>query len=118
MFDSLRPHGLSPTRLLQPRNSPGKNTRVGCHFLLQLYGKRIIHVNCPDNFLILYYYNKILSIMITMLFVTFTLYMKFFPLTSTSSHFSLPQLLCYCSFHFFRLSWHVSDIRNYFSFST
>ena len=33
--DSLRPHGLQPTRLLRPWNSPGKNTGVGCHFLLQ-----------------------------------------------------------------------------------
>ena len=33
--DSVRPHGLHPTRLLHPWDSPGKNTRVGCHFLLQ-----------------------------------------------------------------------------------
>ena len=33
--DSLRPHGLQPARLLCPWNSPGKNTGVGCHFLLQ-----------------------------------------------------------------------------------
>ena len=32
---SLQPHGLRPTRLLCPWNSPGKNTGVGCHFLLQ-----------------------------------------------------------------------------------
>ena len=31
----LRLHGLEPTRLLCPWNSPGKNTGVGCHFLLQ-----------------------------------------------------------------------------------
>ena len=31
----LQPHGLQPTRLLCPWDSPGKNTRVGCHFLLQ-----------------------------------------------------------------------------------
>ena len=30
--DSLRPHGLGSTRLLCPRNSPGKNTRVDSHF--------------------------------------------------------------------------------------
>ena len=36
MSDSLRPHGLQPTRLLHPWNSPGKNTGVGCHFLLQI----------------------------------------------------------------------------------
>ena len=34
MSDSVRPHGEQPTRLLCPRDSPGKNTRVGCHFLL------------------------------------------------------------------------------------
>ena len=33
--DSLRPHGLQPARLLCPRDSPGKNTGVGCHALLQ-----------------------------------------------------------------------------------
>ena len=34
MSDSLQPHGLY-TRLLCPWNSPGKNTGVGCHSLLQ-----------------------------------------------------------------------------------
>ena len=33
--DSLRPHGRSPTRLRRPWDFPGKNTGVGCHFLLQ-----------------------------------------------------------------------------------
>ena len=32
---TLRPHGLWPTRLFHPWNFPGKNTGVGCHFLLQ-----------------------------------------------------------------------------------
>ena len=31
----LQPHGLYPTRLLCPWDFPGKNTGVGCHFLLQ-----------------------------------------------------------------------------------
>ena len=35
MSDSLRPHGLLPARLLCSWNFPGKNTGVGCHFLLQ-----------------------------------------------------------------------------------
>ena len=35
MSDSLRPCGLKPTRLLCPWDSPGKNSGVGCHFLLQ-----------------------------------------------------------------------------------
>ena len=29
------PHGWQPTRLSGPWDSPGKNTGVGCHFLLQ-----------------------------------------------------------------------------------
>ena len=33
--DSVRPHRRQPTRLPCPWDSPGKNTRVGCHFLLQ-----------------------------------------------------------------------------------
>ena len=35
MSDSLQPQGLQPTRLLCPWNSPGKNTGVDCHSLLQ-----------------------------------------------------------------------------------
>ena len=33
--DSLQPHGLWPTRLLSPWDSPGTDTGVGCHALLQ-----------------------------------------------------------------------------------
>ena len=33
--DSLQPHGLYPTRFLCLWDFPGKNTGVGCHFLLQ-----------------------------------------------------------------------------------
>ena len=32
---TLRPHRRQPTRLPCPWESPGKNTGVGCHFLLQ-----------------------------------------------------------------------------------
>ena len=35
MSSSFQPHGLQPTRLLCPWDSPGKKTGVGCHFLLQ-----------------------------------------------------------------------------------
>ena len=35
MSDSLRPHGLQPTRLLHPWDFPGKSTGVGCHCLLR-----------------------------------------------------------------------------------
>ena len=33
--DSVRPHRRQPTRLPRPWDPPGKNTGVGCHFLLQ-----------------------------------------------------------------------------------
>ena len=32
---TLQPHRQQPTRLPHPWDSPGKNTGVGCHFLLQ-----------------------------------------------------------------------------------
>ena len=35
MSKSVRPHRQQPTRLPHPWDSPGKNTGVGCHFLLQ-----------------------------------------------------------------------------------
>ena len=35
MSDSTRPQRRQPTRLPSPWDSPGKNTGVGCHFLLQ-----------------------------------------------------------------------------------
>ena len=35
LSDSLQPHGLYPGRLLCPWNSPGKNTGIVCHFLVQ-----------------------------------------------------------------------------------
>ena len=35
MSDSMQPHRRQPTRLPRPWDSPGKNTGVGCHLLLQ-----------------------------------------------------------------------------------
>ena len=35
MSDSVRPHRRQPTRFPCPWDSPGKNTGVACHFLLQ-----------------------------------------------------------------------------------
>ena len=35
MSDSVPSHRWQPTRLPRPWDSPGKNTGVGCHFLLQ-----------------------------------------------------------------------------------
>ena len=35
MSGSAQPHRWQPTRVPRPWDSPGKNTGVGCHFLLQ-----------------------------------------------------------------------------------
>ena len=35
MSNPVRPHRWQPTRLPRPWDSPGKNSGVGCHFLLQ-----------------------------------------------------------------------------------
>ena len=35
MSDPVQPHRWQPTRFPRPWDSPGKNTGVGCHFLLQ-----------------------------------------------------------------------------------
>ena len=35
MSDSVQPHRWQPTRFPRPWDFPGKNTGVGCHFLLQ-----------------------------------------------------------------------------------
>ena len=35
MSNSVGPHRWQPTRLPRPWDSPGKNTGMGCHFLLQ-----------------------------------------------------------------------------------
>ena len=50
MSDSVRPHRWQPTRLPRPWDSPGKNTGVGCHFLLQcmkVKSEREVTQSCP-----------------------------------------------------------------------
>ena len=50
MSDSVRPHRRQPTRLFRPWDSPGKNTGVGCHFLLQcmkVKSEREVTQSCP-----------------------------------------------------------------------
>ena len=43
MSDSVRPHGLQPTRLLHPWDFPGKSTGVGCHCLLWTHAQIYVH---------------------------------------------------------------------------
>ena len=48
MSDSVRPHRWQPTRLPRPWDSPGKNTGVGCHFLLHCRKmKSEVAQSCP-----------------------------------------------------------------------
>ena len=50
MSDSVRPHRRQPTRLPHPWDSLGKNTGVGCHFLLQcmkVKSEREVAQSCP-----------------------------------------------------------------------
>src|SRR5574337_293735 len=50
MSDSVRPHRRQPTRLLCPWDSLGKNTGVGCHFLLQcmkVKSEKEVAQSCP-----------------------------------------------------------------------
>ena len=49
-FDSLQPHWLNSTRFLYSWNLSGKNTGVGCHFLLQR-----IFLKCGSNPCLLYF---------------------------------------------------------------
>ena len=48
MSDSVRPHRRQPTRLPRPWDSPGKNTGVGCHFLLQCKWSRSVCLTLRD----------------------------------------------------------------------
>ena len=46
----MRPHRRQPTRLPRPWDSPGKDTGVGCHFLLQcmkVKGESEVAQSCP-----------------------------------------------------------------------
>ena len=48
--NSVRPQRRQPTRLPRPWDSPGKNTGVGCHFLLQcmkVKSEREVPQSCP-----------------------------------------------------------------------
>ena len=50
MSNSVRPHRRQPTRLPGPWDSLGKNTGVGCHFLLQyvkVKNEREVAQSCP-----------------------------------------------------------------------
>ena len=84
MSDSLWPHRHQPTRLCHPWDSPGKNTGVGCHFLLQgsfaisclLF---MLSVYCIFNFIycILYLQNLFGPFFFTFLSLCWTVFQYF-----------------------------------------
>ena len=50
MSDSVRPQRQQPTRFPRPWDSPGRNTGMGCHFLLQcmqVKSEREVAQSCP-----------------------------------------------------------------------
>ena len=61
--DSLQPLGLQPARVLSPQNFPGKNTGVGCHFLLHgiflMEGSnlRLLHMHWQADYYYYYYFT-------------------------------------------------------------
>ena len=65
MSNSLRPHGLQFAKLCCPWNFPGKNTGMGCHFLLHgeivstiyLTSLLLIDMSMVSNLLVLQCYN-------------------------------------------------------------
>ena len=63
MSDSLRSHGLQPTRLLCPWDFPGNSTGVDCHFLLQqMFENKCCNViqNTPEflRFIVMFSFNE------------------------------------------------------------
>ena len=52
MSNSVRPHRRQPTRLPHPWDSSGKNTGMGCHFLLQcvkVKSESEVTQSCPPH---------------------------------------------------------------------
>ena len=58
MSDSLQPHGLQSARLLCPWNSPGKNTGVRSHSLLQIFLTQRMNLGFPHCRQILYHLSQ------------------------------------------------------------
>ena len=65
MSNSLQSHGLQLVRLLCPLDSPGKNTGVGCHALLQgIFPTQGSNLGLPHCRWILYHWNQQGSLLI------------------------------------------------------
>ena len=76
----LGPHGLQPSRLLCPWDFPGKNTGVGCHFLLQgillTHGSNLRFLNWRADFLLLSHQRSLLFALTIMYFAALYMYLQ------------------------------------------
>ena len=71
--DSLWPHGLLPARLLCPWDCPGKNTGVGCHFLLQrIFPTQGLNLGLPHCKQTLYHLSYQGKLKYTYIFISHT----------------------------------------------
>ena len=69
LSNSLQPHGVEPSRFFYPWDSPGKNTGVGCHALLQrIFPTQGLNSGLPHCKQILYCLSHQLCIKITLKF--------------------------------------------------
>ena len=61
MSNSVRPHSWQPTRLPRPWDSQGKNTGVGCHFLLQIPLYNSSMFSCSSTLEVLLKWSRIIN---------------------------------------------------------
>ena len=106
MSDSVWPQRRQPTRLPRPWDSPGKNTGVGCRFLLQCMKvkKEVCHILliCPFKFIFLLYpasYPRRLALCITHHWAHLS--SGFWPMTSPSRRMEIRVRLGYYSPSFY-----------------
>ena len=81
MFGSLQTSGLQPIRFLYPRDSSGKSTGVGCHFLLQ--GILLIQGSNPHLLWLLHWQEDLYhwatwEVLEFLSFVLFCFFLKFY----------------------------------------
>ena len=93
----MRLHRWQPTRLPCPWDSPGKNTGVGCHFLLQCMKVKVKSLSCVQLFAISWTAARQASLSITnsqslLKLMSFELVMTSNHLILCRPHFLLPSI--------------------------
>ena len=98
--DSVRPHGLQPTRLLCPWDSPGKNTGVGCHFLLHCHLFSLYIIACISFFIELWLIYSVVPISATwenviQLYIYMHCFLIFFSITAYPGNWTVACAVLY-----------------------